>query len=219
MPCAWGGMGYNGTVGQAVQVGVSGKSMCKIGGGIRVNTLEAISNRRSIRRFKDAPVPQNTIVEILQQATLAPSGKNRQPWRFVVVREDKRDEMVRIMRQAIERVEARGEGTGSSKWTANVMEQAPVTVFVFNPYAEAGKRVRSVVDVQSVGAAIQNMLLAAQELGLGTLWICDVFYAHDDLCSWLGRTDQMIAAVSLGYPDERPGARPRKGVEEVTTWL
>jgi len=75
------------------------------------------------------------------------------------------------------------------------------------------------VDTQSIGAAIQNMLLAAQELGIGTLWICDVFYAYDELCAWLGQKNQMIAAVSLGYPDEQPNARPRKTVDEVTVWF
>jgi nitroreductase len=63
------------------------------------------------------------------------------------------------------------------------------------------------------------MLLAALDLGLGSLWICDVLYAYDGLCDWLGQEHQMIAAVSFGYPDEQPGPRPRKPVGEVTTWL
>ena len=102
------------------------------------------------------------------------------------------------------------------------MEKAPVTIFIFNPYAENTEEYghnSNVVDVQSTGAAIQNMLLAAQDLGIGTLWICDVFYAYRELCEWLGETHEMIAAVSFGYPDELPNARPRKPVEEVTKWL
>lgn len=75
------------------------------------------------------------------------------------------------------------------------------------------------VDTQSIGAAIQNMLLAAQALGLGTLWICDIFYAYDELHTWLGTDGQMIAAVSLGYPDQSPEPRPRKSVEEVTVFV
>jgi nitroreductase len=190
-----------------------------------MNTLEAIAQRRSIRRFKDAPVADETIERILNAAIQAPSGKNRQPWHFVVVKQDHRAEMVRIMREAIARLEKEGVDIGSSKWTANSMEQAPATIFVFNAYMErtAGKlpweEAWSIVDVQSIGAAIQNMLLAAQDLGIGTLWICDVFYAYDELCTWLGQAHQMIAAVSLGYPDEQPGARPRKPVSQVTEWL
>ncbi|MCK4374337.1 MAG: nitroreductase family protein, partial [Candidatus Brocadiae bacterium] len=71
----------------------------------------------------------------------------------------------------------------------------------------------------SIGGAIQTMLLAAQEVGLGTLWICDVFYAYEELRAWLGRGDQMVAAVSLGYADEAPGPRPRRPWQEVTEWL
>jgi F420 biosynthesis protein FbiB-like protein len=188
-----------------------------------MNTLEAIAGRRSIRRFKDAPVSDEDIETILTAATQAPSGKNRQPWRFVVVKGDHRTEMVRIMRESIAFLEEQGSDTGSARWTANVMEQAPVTVFVFDAHTprqrlpwEGGG---DLVNVQSIGAAIQNMLLAALDLGLGSLWICDVLYAYDPLCDWLKQEYQMIAAVSFGYPDEQPGPRPRRPLSEVTTWL
>ena len=186
-----------------------------------MNTLEAIAQRRSIRKFKDTPVSDEIIIKILTAAIQAPSGKNRQPWQFIVVKEDKREQMVSLLRQGINQVKQQGGDTGSSEWTANIMEQVPITVFVFNPLAERNSKedFPNIVDVQSVGAAIQNMLLAAEELGIGTLWICDVFYAYDALCEWLEQSGEMIAAVSLGYADEAPNARPRKPVEEVTTWL
>ncbi len=190
-----------------------------------MNVLEAIEQRRSIRKFRDTPIPDEVMEKILRAATLAPSGKNRQPWCFVVVRQDKRAEMVRVMREGIDRSKGRGMNPGSSEWTAKVMEQAPATVFIFNDGAEhvqpprdIGDYMMNVVDVQSIGAAIQNMLLAAQGMGIGSLWICDVFYAYEELCAWLGQTHQMIAAVSFGYPDEQPKARPRKTVDQVTEW-
>jgi nitroreductase len=191
----------------------------------KVNTLDTIAARRSIRRFKDSPLPEGVIQAILTAGTQAPSGKNRQPWRFVVVEGDRRSDMVRVMREGIAKLKAQGEDPGGSEWTAHVMEQAPVTVFVFNPNGvhpwlkrSTEQRFMDVVNVQSIGAAIQNMLLAAQDLGIGSLWICDVFYAYEELCSWLGEESQMIAAVSLGYPDESPDARLRKPVSEVTRW-
>ncbi|HUT18263.1 MAG TPA: nitroreductase family protein [Anaerolineae bacterium] len=191
-----------------------------------MNILEAIAERRSIRKFQDRPIPDDVLRQILHAATLAPSGKNRQPWRFHVVQGEARAEMVRVMRAGMARFDAPGENTGSAEWTVQIMEQAPVTVFVYNPFAEykrplknVGDIMLNIVDVQSVGAAIQNMLLAALELGLGSLWICDVFYAYEELCEWLGETHQMIAAVSLGYADESPGPRPRQPVDEVTRWV
>jgi nitroreductase len=186
-----------------------------------MNTLEAIVQRRSIRKFKDTPISEAALETILTAATQAPSGKNRQPWRFIVVKEDRRAEMVCIMREAVECVKAEGGDVGSSAWTADVMERAPVTIFVFSEAENSQDRdwKSSVVDVQSIGAAIQNMLLAAQELGIGSLWICDVFCAYAGLRAWLGETHEMIAAVSLGYPDESPDPRPRKSMNEVTRWL
>jgi nitroreductase len=191
-----------------------------------MNVQEAIAQRRSIRAFKDAPLPDETLRRILHAATLAPSGKNRQPWRFYVVKEDKRAEMVGVMREGMTRMKEQGVSLGSAEWTAKIMEQAPVTVFVLNEKAEhvqlpddIGDFLMNLVDVQSIGAAIQNMLLAALELGVGSLWICDVFYAYEELCDWLDTDRQMIAAVSFGYPDEQPGARPRKSVDEVADWV
>lgn len=191
-----------------------------------MQTLEAIAQRRSIRKYKDTPVTDEQIREILHAAALAPSGKNRQPWRFVVVRGEKRTGMLEAMRAGMAKDEARGEDTGSAKWTVQIMEQAPVTIFIFNQDGMHPWLTRSIdqafgdlVNLQSVGAAIENMCLAALELGLGSLWIADVLYAYDELCAYLGQDCQMVAALAIGYPDEEPDARPRKSVDEVTRWL
>jgi len=191
-----------------------------------MNTLDAIAARRSIREFRDEPLPDDALDAILTAAIQAPSGANRQPWRFIVVRKDKRAEMLRVMREGMATRVARGENIGSSERTASAMEQAPVTVFVFNPLgtdplsSQLAEQTRTpVVDVQSIGAAIQNMLLAAQDLGIGSLWIGHVFNAYEELCEWLGEDSQMIAAVSFGYANEAPDARPRKPMSEVVRWL
>lgn len=134
--------------------------------------------------------------------------------------------MIRIMRAGIAEAKRREEDIGSCEGTVQVMESAPVTVFVLNPNGirpwlehTTSQNFRELVDVQSVGAAIQNMLLAALQLGIGSLWICDVFYAYEELCTWVGEEGQLVAAVSLGYADEHPGPRPRKPIEEVASWL
>jgi nitroreductase len=187
---------------------------------------QAIAARRSIRRFKDEPLPGEALEAILTAATQAPSGKNRQPWRFVVVKRDRRAEMIRVMREGIAAMKACGEDIGSSEWTAQAMEQAAATVFVFNPYGMHPWLARSIdqqfqdlVNVQSVGAAIQNMALAAQGLGIGSLWICDVFEAYEELRTWMGEEGQMVAAMAFGYAAESPGPRPRKSLDEVTRWM
>jgi nitroreductase len=191
-----------------------------------MNTLDAIAARRSIRKFKAEPVSAELLETVFRAALQAPSGKNKQPWRWVVVSGDRRKDLVRLMREGLAKVKAAGRSTGSAEWSAKIIEQAPVTAFVFNasglspwePHS-VEQMIDAVVDVQSIGAATQNLLLAAQDQGLGSLWICDVFYAYEELCSWLGEAGQLVAAVSLGYADEAPAARLRKPMSEMVRWL
>jgi nitroreductase len=192
-----------------------------------MNTLDAIAQRRSIRRFKDTPIPDEVVVRILEAAAQAPSGKNRQPWHFFVARGEKKAELVRILRQGVADLKARGFDAGSGAGSAAIMEQAPVALVVFNTDEErtvVRERnyvdvLRNLINVQSIGAAIQNMSLAALELGIGSLWVGDAFYAYEQVCDWLGEDHQLITAFALGYTDEQPPARPRKPLDEVTTWL
>jgi nitroreductase len=191
-----------------------------------MNTREAIALRRSIRSFKSDPISDEDLHAILSAAIQSPSAKNRQPWTFVVVSGDRRAEMVEIMRRGIASIKAEGHGIGSAESSTAIMAQAPVTVFVFNPtglppwmHHSVDEMFDDMVNIQSIGAAIQNMLLAALDLGIGSLWICDILFAYEELRSWLSEEGAMIAAVSFGYCNERPAARPRKPVREVTRWL
>lgn len=184
----------------------------------------AIAARRSIRRFTDRPVAPELIERLLTAATLAPSGKNMQPWRFVVLEGERKDKLVDVMSAELTTVKAAGNPVGSAEHSAKVMRQAPVTILIYDSEFVPDEdhsgiaRIMSLVHTQSIGAAIQNMLLAAEEAGLGTLWICDVFFAEAAINALLGRTDELVAAVSVGYAAEAPAARPRRPWSELTDW-
>ena len=185
--------------------------------------MEAVSRRRSIRRFKDAPVPRELIEKLLAAAVLAPSAKNRQPWRFVVLRGAARAKLARLMTEGAEAVEARGEATHSCRHSARIVAQAPVTILVFNPeYRHKGlifdHLTYNAPDIQSIGGMVQTLLLAGEDLGLGTLWVCDILYAYPLIREWLGREEELVTAVCVGYPDESPEARPRTAWQEITQW-
>jgi len=189
-----------------------------------METRDAITERRSIRRFKTDPISRETIEKLLDLTIQAPSAKNGQPWRFVVLEGEANQHLVGLMRDAVARFEAQGMDTGSCKWTAKAMSDAPVTILIYDAElpegvpAEAEQDYRFVM-LQSIGGAIQTLLLAAQDMGLGSLWICDVLYAVDEVNAWLGREGQvLVAAVTLGYADESPGPRPRVPWQAVTEW-
>lgn len=190
-----------------------------------MNTLEAIAARRSIRRYQDRPIAREVVERVLAATVQAPSAKNQQPWRFVVLEGRLGDGLVEIMRQQAARLKELGIDIGSLEWSANVIAQAPVTIVVLNapPPPEVPAEAHDDYDhvmVQSTGGAIQTMLLAATELGLGSLWICDILYAAREILEWLGRPGHvLIGAVSLGYAAEAPAARPRRPWQEVTEWV
>ncbi len=62
------------------------------------------------------------------------------------------------------------------------------------------------------------MMLAAIEIGLGSLWNCDIYYAYEELVQYFGRDENLMAVVSLVVPDEATGMRPRKSLEEIVEW-
>ena len=195
--------------------------------------IPSILNRRSIRKYKDTPVPREAIREILYAGSLAPSSKNRQPWKFIVVSGEAKKGMLKAMGQGLLR-EKEGRDAllpesrqhiGGAGYTLRIMEQAPVTLFVINPLgldldspATPEQRIYEICNAQSIGAAMENMTLAATELGLGSLWICDTFFAYEELNRWLGVKGTLAAAMALGYADEAPGPRPRKSMEELAVW-
>ena len=190
-----------------------------------MNTLEAIYNRRSIRKFKQDSVPAELMEKLLGAATQAPSAMNRQPWRFVVLEGRKKDELVELFQKKLIKLKKLSKSISAAEATAEHMKQAPVLLLVFNAESRAKgllsffSTALDVMYIQSVGAAIQTILLAAEELGLGTLWIGHVFFAAKEICRYVNKNEELIAAVSVGYKDEEPQARPRKNWNEVTQWL
>ena len=193
--------------------------------------LEAIKDRRSIRKFKDEAVSREDIERVLEAGILAPSSKNRQPWRFIVAEGGAKKEMLAAMDRGLAREKVRPLLPGSrqhvsgAEHTREIMEQASVVILIVNPLGAAlsrvltpEERVYEICNAQSVGAAIENMSLAAVELGLGSLWICDTYFAYEELHGWLGGQGELFAALALGYADECPAARPRRGLDEVIEW-
>ena len=195
--------------------------------------MNSIFERRSIRKYHDRPVAREEIKKILQAGIFAPSSKNRQPWKFVVVGGAEKERMLSAMKRGLSR-----EKTGiallpqsrchlaGAEHTLEIMKQAPVTIFVVNPLGLAltdsltpEDRIYEICNTQSIGAALENMALAATELGLGSLWICDIFFAYEELTDWLHIDDgTLTAAMALGFADERPLPRPRKPLAESVEW-
>jgi len=194
--------------------------------------IRAIEQRRSIRKFRNESVPEDALKAMLEAARLAPSAKNNQPWKFLVLGPESRERALNAMDESLrasmadpESLFSRGMLAGAVH-TLRAMRSAPVLIFVVRPggsrpmeASEGVERVNDLLDAMSVGAAVENMLLEAETHGLGTLWIGNTFLTYDDLCAALRIEGQLLGAIAVGVPDEAPAPRPRKRPEEIVEYL
>ena len=193
--------------------------------------LREIKERRSIRKYEVQVIPAAVLEEILQAGMLASSSKNRQPWKFIVVSGESKAEMLAALDIGLKRekkaplLPGSAHYIGGAEYTRTVMEQAPILIFVINPLGLSlyknltpEERIYEICKAQSVGAAMENMALTAAEHGLGSLWICDTYFAYEELLCWLGEDGELYGAMAVGYPKEKPAARPRKDMASVVEW-
>ena len=167
-----------------------------------MEVFDAIRSRRSVRKYKDKQVPWDNIVTIMQAGKYAPSAGNLQNWKFIYVKTDAK-------RQAI------AKACLGQDW----MEPAPVFIVVVAEPEKAeryyGTRGARLYTTQGCAAAIQNMLLTAHSLGLGTCWIGA--FDEDGLSSTLGIIEEVRPQIvlTIGYTNVKPLMPTRYKLENV----
>jgi nitroreductase len=195
-----------------------------------MDTFDAISKRRSIRKFKQDPVSPALITRCIEAARLAPSGTNCQPWKFLVVRSiEKRQQIM------------------DAAYGQPMFGQAPVTMILLGDTMAYRKRFRTGQELMLVGAidredaekalaayrerkqaeddagailmncviAGQNLILEATNEGLGSCWV--MLFQKEQIAKIfnLPKTLFPVALIPLGYPDQDPPPRPRYPLEEI----
>jgi len=179
--------------------------------------FEVISQRRSIRKFKQEPVNQETILKILHAANWAPSALNLQPWEFLVVAGDKKHMLGRNYRKIVDDYTRDWDEFPDKAFMprkdfirfANVYGDAPVVIVVLVE-SHADPNYQKAL-LESASAAMENMLLAATALGLGGCWMTGPLEDETYLRRELSIPDnRVIVALSpIGYPEVTPSPRPR----------
>lgn len=186
----------------------------------------AIKKRSSCRAYKKGKLTELQIHEILNAARHAPSPKNRQPWRFIVLQGKNKDDFLKYIQDSFHDksmpcfYEKKLNEFNSEKETYRIMKEADVVMLVFNAYPSVevlGKEdsLFDCTNIQAIGAAIQNMILKATELGIGSLWICDIFACYQKICKKYFDKGQLIAAVAFGYPSDNIPKVNRKPLDEL----
>ncbi|MFW6381635.1 MAG: nitroreductase family protein [Bacillota bacterium] len=175
-----------------------------------MNCLETIRKRRSVRDYKDQSVSDKELFQILEAGRQAPSAGNRQPWRFILIKN----------RETIEEVADTtyvGADSGSQQHQ-DWFRSAPVVITVCTDnrktvarYGEMGKEAA----LQDTAAAVENMLLAVNALGLGSCWIGG--FRGEELRKMLKipQNVEPAALLPIGYSKDTSPGRTRKNMEEI----
>jgi nitroreductase len=162
-----------------------------------MEVFEVIRTRRSIRKYEAKLVEEEKLRKVLEAARLAPSAGNKQPWRFIIVTDPKIKEKLK------------------PPYRRDVVVSAPVVIVGCAIPSESFPE----TDFWKIDVtiALQNLVLAAWEEGLGTCWL-GVFHEEEEIKSVLGlpKEARVVAMVALGYPAEKKDpVTDRKPLEEI----
>lgn len=184
-------------------------------------TLKTIRDRRSVRLFTDQPVPEMHLLSILAAANRAPSAHNQQSWRFIVLRDAKKQALADLVNSRA------GDFPRPScallRMASRTILSAPVVVAVANTGelirhgAELFQEKRAegtdffrTMEIQSSAAAVQNLLLAATSVGLGTVWLGILYLIKHEVLTFLEEPEgEFMAVIPVGYP-ARVSSGPKK---------
>jgi nitroreductase len=163
--------------------------------------LELVASRYSVRSYESRPVEQDKLDRVLEAVRLAPSGSNRQPWKFVVVRdpEVRRQLMPACMNQPH-------------------IAQAPVVIAGVGLMPERMMHCDIPGDPVDLSIAMDHLTLAATSEGLGTCWIGA--FDQDKVRQVLGipESAKVVEVMTLGYPADEPRAKSRKSMDEIVCY-
>ncbi len=185
-----------------------------------MNVLENLYTRRTIRKFKPDPVTDEQVRTIIDAARWAPNAGNFQPWEFIIIRNPKAINKIREMFQASVKVSHLTLPEGhpyriarEEKLRKGVYDDYYLGATVFIAVFVDPEKTDS--PIQDGSAAIENMMLAAWSLGLGSAWLDTI--PQDEIKRLLEAPKKLkfIACIPVGYPSEIPAPPPRKSLDEI----
>lgn len=177
-----------------------------------MEVIEAIRKRRAIRHYRPDPVSREHVMTVLHAANWAPSAMNRQQWEFLVVTGKKILEMGESYRSTLDAYLANWDASPMRGFIsldefirfAATYGGAPVVIVVLTPVDDLANFRKA--NLESASAAMQNILLAATALGLGTCWMTGPLRGEETLRRILGVPDnrEIVAVTPLGFPETIP---------------
>ena len=197
---------------------------------------EVVEKRRSVRAFNSEPVSKEIILELLEAANMAPSATNSQPWSFLVLEKNELEALFLITEEAfnerfgamprdeVDQKLARLSIPDEDKFRGlsrfyKTLGGAPVVIVVCVTRGDSDYN--SLLNIASASAAVQNLLLAASNKGLGSCWMMGPLQKREKEIKALLKipaNQDIIAMVPIGYPEKEPLPPAKTAVVDKTRW-
>ena len=169
--------------------------------GVRMELMQVIVKRQSIRDYEERPVPEEKLLKVLEAARMAPSASNRQPYKFIVVRDSRR-------RQEL----ARAAGGQAH------IARAPVVIAAVSTMPDYVMRCGVPAYAVDLAIAVDHMTLAAADEGLGTCWIGAFSQEEVKEILKVPKNCRVVTILPLGYPRGSGMPKVRKSLDEIVCY-
>jgi nitroreductase len=189
--------------------------------------LNLIKNRKTIRKYKKIPISQETINSIVNGGIWASSLHGFQPWRFIIVRDKKIINKIAKILYKKSKVMTTGGNIilhSSSKTIMN--SQILIVIYNSGAFTQWAARFRKeyiktakISELSAISAAIQNMVLVAQEQGVGSCWLGAPLFCAEEINKLFKTKDELVAILTLGYPRETGRRSLRKPLSQTLFYL
>jgi len=196
----------------------------------RNETLHSIYKRHSIRMFTDQNVVDDDILTILNAANQAPSAHNQQSWRFIVLRDNKKSELVNLV--VSNSVNFPRPTSVLLRMAARSIASAPIVIAVMNTgeliqrgpdlfdiEKESARDFFRIMEIQSSAAAVENMLIAATSIGLASVWLGILIIIQEEVLNFLGNpSGEFMAVVPVGYAVKSSSGPKKRSLDVVVKY-
>lgn len=194
--------------------------------------FELIKKRCTVRKYENKPIPKDIIYKIIEAGRWGPSVHGFQPWRFVVITN------LSVIKN-ISNILLKKAGklkSGIDRFlslTANTIANSPVIILIYNQnilrdvlykfYSKLRDKkylnIAELSEIQAISAATQNMILVADNYGIGSCWNTIPLFCENEINKLSGNNEQLIAVLTLGYPAEKNKRTPRKSSDKIVQFI
>ncbi|MDD4294697.1 MAG: nitroreductase family protein [Candidatus Omnitrophica bacterium] len=192
-----------------------------------MDILKVIKERKTIRKYKDKPIPKEIIEKIIEAGRWGPSVIGLQPWEFVFIEtEEVLDKIIQKLKERLNDLETGGRFVLHSSILALSTAQTVLFVYNTNDFVRASKKFGEnyskftrLSEIEAISAGIQNMILVAEELGIGSAWLDAPVMFSEDIKNILKIDRELVSILTFGYPDESGSRTKRKKIEDVVKYI